>query len=166
MATKYTEVKTTGSIEWAKIFETNRDMTGYEGAYVDFEGAYTVQQILSKDEYTKLQAAGTQKKPNQKRLMDGELMLKFERKHKITSRDGKVIPQAGGAPKVMNADGTAWDKEVNGLIGNGSTAEVTNLITTFKGSDGKMYSRTTMTEVKIIEHIPVEEKENSNEMGW
>lgn len=166
MATKYTEVKTTGSIEWAKIFETNRDMTGYEGAYVDFEGAYTVQQILSKDEYTKLQAAGTQKKPNQKRLMDGELMLKFERKHKITSRDGKVIPQAGGAPKVMNADGTAWDKEVNGLIGNGSTAEVTNLITTFKGGDGKMYSRTTMTEVKIIEHIPVEEKENSNEMGW
>ena len=113
-----------------------------------------------------LQAAGTQKKPNQKRLMDGELMLKFERKHKITSRDGKVIPQAGGAPKVMNADGTAWDKEVNGLIGNGSTAEVTNLITTFKGGDGKMYSRTTMTEVKIIEHIPVEEKENSNEMGW
>lgn len=166
MATKYTEVKTTGPIEWAKVFETNRDMTGYEGAYVDFEGAYTVQQILSKDEYTKLQAAGTQKKPNQKRLMDGELMLKFERKHKITSRDGKVIPQAGGAPKVMNADGTAWDKEVNGLIGNGSTAEVTNLITTFKGGDGKMYSRTTMTEVKIIEHIPVEEKENSNEMGW
>ena len=166
MATKYTEVKTTGPIEWAKVFETNRDMTGYEGAYVDFEGAYTVQQILSKDEYTKLQAAGTQKKPNQKRLMDGELMLKFERKHKITSRDGKVIPQAGGAPKVMNADGTAWDKEVNGLIGNGSTAEVTNLITTFKGGDGKMYSRTTMTEVKILEHIPVEEKENSNEMGW
>lgn len=166
MATKYTEVKTTGPIEWAKVFETNRDMTGYEGAYVDFEGAYTVQQILSKDEYAKLQAAGTQKKPNQKRLMDGELMLKFERKHKITSRDGKVIPQAGGAPKVMNADGTAWDKEVNGLIGNGSTAEVTNLITTFKGGDGKMYSRTTMTEVKIIEHIPVEEKENSNEMGW
>jgi hypothetical protein len=119
MATKYTEVKTTGPIEWAKVFETNRDMTGYEGAYVDFEGAYTVQQILSKDEYAKLQAAGTQKKPNQKRLMDGELMIKFERKHKITSRDGKVIPQAGGAPKVMNADGTAWDKEVNGLIGNG-----------------------------------------------
>jgi hypothetical protein len=45
-------------------------------------------------------------------------------------------------------------------------AEVTNLITTFKGNDGKMYSRTTMTEVKIIEHIPVEEKEHSNEMGW
>lgn len=164
MATKYTEVKTTGPIEWAKIFETNRDMTGYEGSYVEFEGAYTVQQILSKDEYTKLQASGSQKKPNQKRLMDGELVVKFERKHKVTTRDGKVIPQAGGAPKVTDADGAAWDVQVSGLIGNGSTAEVTNLIATFKGNDGKMYSRTTVTEIKILEHVPVEEKEN--EMGW
>ena len=45
MATKYTEVTTTGPVEWSKIFENNRDMTGYEGAYVPFEGAYTLQQI-------------------------------------------------------------------------------------------------------------------------
>lgn len=165
MATKYTEVTTSGPVEWAKIFEGNRDMTGYEGAYVPFEGAYTLQQILSKDEYAKLQAAGTQKKPNQKRLMDGELMLKFERKHKVTRKDGTVLPQAGGAPKVTDADGSPWTEEM-GLIGNGSTAEVTNLITTFKGGDGKMYSRTTMTGVKIIEHKPVEDKVDSNEMGW
>ena len=165
MATKYTEVTTTGPIEWAKIFENNRDMTGYEGAYVPFEGAYTLQQILSKDEYAKLQDAGTQKKPNQKRLMDGELSLKFERKHKVTRKDGTELPQAGGAPKVTDADGSPWTED-KGLIGNGSTAEVTNLITTFKGGDGKMYSRTTMTGVKILEHKPVEEKVDSNEMGW
>lgn len=165
MATKYKEVTTTGPVEWAKVFENNRDMTGYEGAYVPFEGAYTLQQILSKDEYAKLQAAGTQKKPNQKRLMDGELSLKFERKHKVTRKDGTVLPQAGGAPKVTDAEGSPWTEEM-GLIGNGSTAEVTNLITTFKGGDGKMYSRTTMTGVKIIEHKPVEDKVDSNEMGW
>jgi hypothetical protein len=165
MATKYTEVTTTGPVEWAKVFENNRDMTGYEGAYVPFEGAYVLQQILSKDEYAKLQAAGTQKKPNQKRLMEGELMIKFERKHKVTRKDGTVLPQAGGAPKVTDAEGSPWTEEM-GLIGNGSTAEVTNLITTFKGGDGKMYSRTTMTGVKIIEHKPVEEKVDSNEMGW
>ena len=161
---KYVEVKTTGPIEWAKIFEGNRDMNGYEGSYVEFDGAYTVQQKLSKDEYAKLQAAGTQKKPNQKRLMDGELVIKFERKHKVTRKDGTVLPQAGGEPKVTDAEGNTWSMEDNGLIGNGSNAEVTNLITIFKGSDGKQYSRTTMTEVKILEHIPVEEKEN--EMGW
>jgi hypothetical protein len=165
MATKYTEVTTTGPIEWAKIFENNRDLTGYEGSYVPFEGAYTLQQILSKDEYAKLQAAGTQKKPNQKRLMDGELSIKFERKHKVTRKDGTELPQAGGAPKVTDADGSPWTED-KGLIGNGSTAEVTNLITTFKGGDGKMYSRTTMTGVKIIEHKMVEEKADSNEMGW
>ncbi len=165
MATKYTEVTTTGPIEWAKIFENNRDLTGYEGSYVPFEGAYTLQQILSKDEYAKLQAAGTQKKPNQKRLMDGELSIKFERKHKVTRKDGTELPQAGGAPKVTDADGSPWSED-KGLIGNGSTAEVTNLITTFKGGDGKMYSRTTMTGVKIIEHKMVEEKADSNEMGW
>lgn len=165
MATKYTEVTTTGPIEWAKIFENNRDMTGYEGSYVPFDGAYTLQQILSKEEYEKLQAAGTQKKPNQKRLMDGELAIKFERKHKVTRKDGTELPQAGGAPKVTDADGSPWSED-KGLIGNGSTAEVTNLITTFKGGDGKMYSRTTMTGVKIIEHKMVEEKADSNEMGW
>ena len=165
MATKYTEVTTTGPIEWAKIFENNRDMTGYEGSYVPFDGAYTLQQILSKEEYAKLQAAGTQKKPNQKRLMDGELMIKFERKHKVTRKDGTELPQAGGAPKVTDADGSPWTED-KGLIGNGSTAEVTNLITTFKGGDGKMYSRTTMTGVKITEHKSVEEKVDSNEMGW
>ena len=165
MATKYTEVTTTGPIEWAKIFENNRDLTGYEGSYVPFEGAYTLQQMLSKDEYAKLQAAGTQKQPNQKRLMDAELSIKFERKHKVTRKDGTELPQAGGAPKVTDADGSPWSED-KGLIGNGSTAEVTNLITTFKGGDGKMYSRTTMTGVKIIEHKMVEEKADSNEMGW
>lgn len=165
MATKYVEVTTTGPIEWAKVFETNRDMTGYEGAYVDFDGAYTLQQKLDKEEFEKLKASQSSKKPNQKRLMDGELVIKFERKHKVTRRDGTVLPQAGGAPKVTDADGTPWDADTNGLIGNGSTAEVTNLVTIFKGSDGKQYSRTTMTGVKILEHVPVEDKE-LNEMGW
>ena len=70
---KYQDVTTTGTIEWARIFENNRDMNGYEGSYVECEGAYTLNQILSKDEFTKLQATGSQKKPNQKRLMEGQL---------------------------------------------------------------------------------------------
>ena len=161
---KYVEVKTTGPVEWAKVFEGNRDMNGFEGSYVEFEGAYTVQQKLSKEEFEKLKSAQSQKKPNQKRLMDGELVIKFERKHKVTRKDGTILPQAGGAPKVTDADGNPWTTEM-GLIGNGSNAEVTNLITIFKGSDGKQYSRTTMTEMKILEHVPVEDKE-VNEMGW
>lgn len=163
MATKYVEVKTVGPVEWAKVFEGNRDLTGYENSYAECEGAYTVQQKLTKEELEKLKTAQSQKKPNQKRLMDGEIVIKFERKHKVTRRDGTIVPQAGGAPKVTDVDGNTWTME-DGLIGNGSNAEITNLITIFKGSDGKQYSRTTMTELKILEFVPVEEKEN--EMGW
>jgi len=154
--TIYKEVTTIGPIEWAKIFEGNREMNGYEGAYEDCEGAYTVTQILTKDEYAKLQKAGSQKKPIQKRIMEGELAVKFERKHLVKTKSGDVLEKAGGAPKVVGPDGKLWDVEVDGLIGNGSTAEVTNLITTFAGQDGKMISRTSLTKVKILEHLQYE----------
>ena len=156
---KYTEVKTVGPIEWAKVFENTRDMQGYEGAYEECQGAYTVNQILDKEQYEKLKAAGTMKKPNQKRLLEGELVVKFERKHLVTTKDGRVIEQAGGEPKVTDADGQPWDVDINGDIGNGSIAEVANLITSFQGSDGKTYSRTSLISVKILEHKPIPERD-------
>ncbi len=151
----YTEVKTTGPIEWARLFEGNRDMEGYQGAYAVCDGAYTVSQVLSKEEFAKLQKAGTTKKPVRKRLMDGELVIKFERKHTVTKKDGTVVAQAGGAPVVTDAAGKAWTDD-NGMIGNGSVAEVTNLVSTFKGQDGKMYARTSLVSVKIVEHVVYE----------
>ena len=154
----FKSVTTTGPIEWARIFEDSRDMKGYQDAYVECDGAYTVSQILSKEEFQKLQQAGTQKKPVQKRLMDGELVIKYERKHKVTAKDGTVILKAGGPPKVFDAEGKAWTAD-HGAIGNGSVAEVTNLINTFKGMDGKMYSRTSLVEVKIINHIKYEQEQ-------
>ena len=154
----FKSVTTTGPIEWARIFEDNRDLKGYQDAYVECEGAYTLSQILSKEEFQKLQQAGTQKKPVQKRLMDGELVIKYERKHKVVTKDGTVILKAGGPPKVLDAAGKPWTAE-HGAIGNGSVAEVTNLISTFKGMDGKMYSRTSLVEVKIINHIKYEQEQ-------
>jgi hypothetical protein len=37
-----------------------------------------------------------------------------------------------------------------GVIGNGTLAECTNLITTFTGSDGQQYSRTSLVGVKVL----------------
>ena len=153
----YKSVTTTGPIEWARIFEANRDMEGYEGSYKACDGAYTVSQILSKEEFQKLQQAGTQKKPVQKRLMEGELVIKFERKHFVTNKEGLNISKAGGPPKVTDAEGNLWDMDTMGAIGNGSVAEVTNLISTFKGQDGKQYSRTSLVEIKIVDHIKYEQ---------
>lgn len=160
----YKEVTTTGPIEWAKIFENNRDMNGYEGAYEECDGAYVLTQVMTKEEYEKLKKAGTQKKPIQKRLMEGEIALKFERKHVVKKGDGTVIPQAGGAPKVVGPDGKLWDVEVNGLIGNGTVAAVTNLINSFKGQDGKTISRTSLVKIKILEHVPYVRDEEGEEV--
>lgn len=157
---KYTEVKNVGVIEWAKVFEDNRDMKGYNDAYVPFDGAYTMNLVMDKAELGKLTAAGSQKKPMQKRLMDGEIVIKFERKHKVTNTKGEVIPKACGAPLVTDADGVPFE----GRIGNGSKVETTNLVTTFKGQDGKVYSRTTLTAVKVLSLVEVEDKEP--EMNW
>jgi hypothetical protein len=159
----YKEVTTKGPIEWAKVFEANREMEGYEGAYQECDGAYTIVQVLSKEEFDKLKKAGTQKKPIQKRLLNGEIAVKFERKHLVKNKGGIEVPQAGGAPKVVGPNGKPWDLEEDGLIGNGTIAEVTNLINTFKGQDGKMISRTSLTKVKIIEHVPYVREEDSEE---
>jgi len=156
----YKEVTTTGPIEWPHLFEHDRDMEGYEGKYVECEGGYTVNQVLSKDEYEKLKSAGTMKRPNQKRLLDGELVIKYERKHVVRNGQGQVVAPAGGAPKVFDAEGQVWDTDVHGRIGNGSIAEVTNLISTFKGRDGKPSARTSLLRVKIIDYVPVPERDD------
>jgi hypothetical protein len=158
---KYTEVVTVGPIEWARIFEDNRDMEGYDGAYTDCEGAYTMVQVLDKAQFEKLKKKGSQKKPIAKRLMDGVIAVKFERKHLVKMDDGTIIEKAGGAPKVVNASGNVWDADVDGLIGNGSVAEVTNLLTSFKGKDGTNICRTTLTKVKIIDHIVYQREEEA-----
>lgn len=151
---KFTEITTVGPIEWARIFENNRDMEGYDGAYTDCEGAYIVTQVLDKAQFEKLKKAGSQKKPNGKRLMDGVIAVKFERPHvKKHTTTGEVIEKAGGPPKVMNASGAVWDAEVDGLIGNGSIAEVTNILRSFKRKDGSPACETTLSKVKIIDHI-------------
>ena len=58
-------------------------------------------------------------------------------------------------PVVTDAQGNAWSDE-HGMIGNGSVAEITNLITSFKGRDGKIWARTSLVSVKIIEHVVYE----------
>jgi len=164
MATTYKDVVTTGPVSWARIFEGNRDMTGYQDAYVDHEGSYTVNQQLDKEQFEKLKKAGSMKKPIQSHMMDGKIVVKFERKHIVKSGKGEIIAKAGGAPVVVKADGTPWDTETDGLIGNGTIAEVTNLIQTFdvtndKGNKEKA-SRTSLAKVKILDLVEYVKEDN------
>ena len=60
MATR--RVKLTGIGEWAKVFASNRDMLGYDGAYREFDGACTIDVILDEDNMAALKASRSIKK--------------------------------------------------------------------------------------------------------
>lgn len=52
MASKYVNLE--GILEWAKVFESNRDLEGYKGAFKDTNGRTTLNMILSNEEFAKL----------------------------------------------------------------------------------------------------------------
>lgn len=149
----YTEVKTIGPVKWARLFESNRDMEGYQGAYIKCDGAYTVSQVLTKEEVDKLKKAGSKKK----RVEDGEgdMVLKHIRKHHVVNSKGETIEKAGGPPLVVDKDGKKWDETIK--IGNGSVCEITSLISTFSFTNDagqkEATARQTILKVKVLELV-------------
>lgn len=140
---KSTYVELEGTLEWAKLFEHNRDLKGYNDSYVDTNGRTTVNMILDEANYEKLRKSGSLKrgKPDP----DGRGMnVKFDRKWE-TGRDFD-----GGPPAIYRADGNPWDVEADGEIGNGSKGRVLVVVTYFPGP--KSYS-TRIEKVKILEHV-------------
>jgi len=149
MSKKYKSVTTEGPVSWAKLREHDRDEHGYNGAYEECDGAYTIDQELSKEEFAKLSEAGSLKRPKGKYLMDGKIVVGFARKHKVMFR-GEVLEAASGPPVLLDADGQPWNGDA---IGNGSVCAVTNLLSFFTAPNGDPSCRTTMIEVKVMEHV-------------
>ena len=112
---KTTTLKLEGKANWARVFEDNRDMKGFEGAYEECEGAYTLELVLDAENFGKLKASGSMKKGSVD--TDG-IKVKFVRKHK------GPFPEVSGPPKVVKADNSVWDFEKDGAIGNGSDVEI------------------------------------------
>ena len=142
MATR--RVKLSGIAEWAKVFEQNRDMQGYEGAYEDCNGACTIDVILDDDNMSNLQASRSMKRGK----VDPEgrgTVVRFVRKFD-TGRDWD-----SGAPVVLKEDGTRWDFDVDGPIGNGSDVDVYLSV-----YDTKMKSivGTRLDKVAVTKHRP------------
>lgn len=123
MASKF--IKLNGTAKWAKVFEDNRDMTGYNGQYLTCEGAYTIDLVLEPEEFKKLKDAGSQKRD---KITDDGLQVKLNRKHKVVSKAGEVLDWASGAPEVVKGNGQPWNFEVDGEIRNGTPVEVTVVV--------------------------------------
>lgn len=113
MATR--KIKLTGVAQWPKLFEENRDLKGFEGAFEAHEGAYTIDVILSDPEFAKLKDAKSMLKGS--KTEDGETKVRFKRKHKGFG------DWDSGAPQVFNPDGTVRTF-AEGNILNGSIVEV------------------------------------------
>jgi len=132
MATRI--VKLTGIGEWAKVFEDNRDMQGYDGVYESCNGACTIDLVLDEDNMAKLKASRSIKRGKPDPSGRGHT-VRFVRKF-----DGGQ-PRNSGAPIVLKDDGT---------IGNGSTVEVTLSV-----YDTRMANivGTRLDKVRVIEHL-------------
>ena len=147
MATRI--VKVTGIAEWAKVFEQNRDLTGWkpteeaEGNYEKFDGACTINMILDDVEVAKLAAAKSPRQPKPDPEGRG-MIVKFDRKFN-TGYDW-----SGGAPSVTKSDGSTWDYDSDGSIGNGSTVEATVAIYDIP-KYGNVGSR--LESLKVLDHV-------------
>lgn len=149
-----TKITLEGKASWAKVFEENRDMVGFEGAYKPYEGAYTIQLELDEDNFNKLMATGAAKasKMKQKEVQKlGSTEIRLARKHKDR------FDWASGAPKVMKADGSEWSFSDDGLIGNGSIVSVEVAVYTTSKATG-----TRLESVKVLDLVEYDEFKKSS----
>ena len=113
MATKTIELH--GILEWAKLFEGNRDNGEYD---VETDGATTVDIIMEDDVFKMMKDEGVRKQGKADPEGRGT-RVKFKRPWK----DKFDRDWAAGPPKVYAPDGSEWTMD-NGLIGNGSIGVV------------------------------------------
>ena len=143
MATRI--VKLRGKGYWAKVFESNRDLTGYDNALVDVGGQTTIDVDLDDRHFALLQKSRSMLRGSPSPDNEGLTRVKFKRKWQEK--------YGGGEPKIERADGSAWDMNIDGLIGNGSDVEV---ILSVYDTSRKNIVGTRLDKVRVINNIPYE----------
>lgn len=150
MATTTLELE--GIIEWPKLFEFNRDFPEFDKTT---NGRYTLNVILDDDNVKRLKESGCRKSLKTDPQGRG-MVFSPVRKHEDPNGDW-----AGGPPQVACPDGTAWDVDRDGLIGNGSTARV--MIQIYDTPSGKGHR---LLAVQVADHVPyVSDAEGSGPSG-
>lgn len=141
MATR--KVVLTGKGYWMRVFEQNRDLTGYEDSLKDIGGQTVMDIDLEPAEFDKLKKAKSMSEGKPSPEDSGLTRVRLKRKWQEEF--------GGGAPEVLKGDGTKWDYDVDGAIGNGSkVAVILNVYDTKrKGIVGQR-----LEKIKVLEHIP------------
>tara|TARA_R100001126_G_C4815068_1_gene143826 strand:- start:247 stop:732 length:486 start_codon:yes stop_codon:yes gene_type:complete len=135
-----------GTLEWAKIFEFNRDRAAWNE---ETDGEYKVSVITNEKTAKELKDIGVRKQITKE---DEGYRVTFSRPHK-----GKQ-DWMGGPPIVADLSGKPWDVDSKGTIGNGSKG-----IVRIQVYDGKAGKGTRLMGVQIIDHVVYEgDGSNSN----
>lgn len=135
------KVKLIGPVFWSKVFPDNRDLTGFEDALKDSGGQTSIDIDLDAENMDKLRRSKSMKKGTNSPDNDGLTRVKLTRRW--------TDQYAGGAPTVLKPDGTPWDFDEDGFIGNGSIAEVTVHV---YDTARKSIVGTRLEKVKVLEH--------------
>lgn len=146
------KVKLSGYGYWAKVFEDNRDLTGFEDALKDSGGQCTIDVDLSKEQFLKLQSSKSMLRGKPSEDNEGNTRVRFKRKW--TENFG------GGAPTVVKADGSPWNFDEDGFIGNGSLVEI---ILSVYDTSRKNIVGTRLEKVKVLEHKEYNPDEDEEE---
>jgi len=134
------KITVTGLAQWAKVFEENRDLLGYQGQWAETDGRCSIEMVVDEDNAKRITASGCMSKGKPDPEGRGDI-FKFNRKFS-TPNDWD-----GDAPVVYKADGSKWDYEADGTIGNGS--EVLVELDVYKNKGYATYT-TRLERVKII----------------
>lgn len=175
--TVYLELPAT--FEWARVFPENKDTKGANGSLEGTGGAYSIDAIIRPDVYQQLVDAGSQKVASIK-AADGKWLS--EKKWRAKEQGGVSFLDAfdnatevkvkldrkhdapytyGGPPQVAHVDGTPWDINDDGLIGNGSKGILYVSVYEAGGLKG-----TRLDGVQVIEHVAFEsEREDDTQRG-
>ncbi len=141
MATKTIEL--TGTLEWAKLFEFNRDQGEFD---VETDGATSVNLLMDEATFKKMKDAGVRKQ-GKKDDETGQIKVNFKR----AWADKFGRDWAAGPPKVFTPAGNDWDAQEMGLIGNGSTGVV--FLDVY---DTKMGKGCRLNGVQVVDHVEFE----------
>lgn len=140
-----------GTLEWAKVFEHNRDRAAWNE---EKDGEYKITVIMDDDNAKKLKDSGCAKAMHE---VEGGTKVTLARPHK-----GKFEWQ-GGAPAVANVKGQPWDFEMDGYIGNGSTGLVRVAVYP-AGNSGRTGSR--LEAVQVVDHVEYESEGGGSSGGF
>ena len=142
-----TNIDVKGKIEWAKVFESNRDRAEWN---TETDGEYKVTVITDKATAKSLTDAGCMKKIVE---VDGGFKVTFSRPHT------GMQDWMGGAPIVADKSGKTWDLESKGLIGNGSEGIVkVEIYPTRTGRTG-----TRLLGLQVLDHVVYESEGGSSQ---